>query len=252
MTDQSVSSRLRTLFELALEDYEIQTKISLAKHPLAQTLENCHSVESITTVLQDQARTLGEYRGRDRIMESIRRTISFLDKHSATTALGDGIGLVRRKTLMMVFHVSDIDLQAFSPAKALHTGLGVLIAVCFSHDPTWRIRCDTRVHQAAKGVVDSYGALVDLLEAIEHFLKPLDIYTEVPPTPAMDELVVNTMMELLSTLALATKGLKQGRSSESGLADVLYNSMQRREIRTRDFWRQAYPSSPTEVRSAHP
>jgi hypothetical protein len=109
------------------------------------------------------------------------------------------------------------------------------------------------VRQVAKGAVDSYDSLVDLLEAIEHFLKPLNIYTEVPPTRGMDELVVKTMVELLSTLALATRELKQGRSSESVLTDIVYNSVQCRRIRTRDFWRrQGYPSSPTEARSAHP
>jgi len=49
-------------------------------------------------------------------------------------------------------------------------------------------------------VVDSYDALVDLLEAIGHILKRLDVYTEISPTPAMDELVVKIMAELLSTL----------------------------------------------------
>jgi len=100
---------------------------------------------------------------------------------------------------------------------------------------------------------ESYDALVNLLEASEHFLKRLDIYTELPPTPTMDELVVKIMVELLSTLALATKELKQGRSSESVLDNILYRSAQRRGIRTRDFWRQqAYRSSPTEAGSAHP
>jgi len=130
MTDQSISSRLQTLFKFALEDYEIKTKISLANHPLAQKLENCHSVKSITTLLQDQARTFSEFQGRDTIMKSIKSTVSFLDKLSATTTLGDGIGLVCQKTLMMVFYVSDIVLQVLPPAKALHTGLGVLLAVC--------------------------------------------------------------------------------------------------------------------------
>jgi hypothetical protein len=95
MTDQSASSRFQELFELALGDYEAKTKISLAKHPLAHKLENCHSIESITTLLQDQARTLGEFRGRDSIMESIRSTVSFLDRLSVVAAFGDGIGLVR-------------------------------------------------------------------------------------------------------------------------------------------------------------
>ena len=109
------------------------------------------------------------------------------------------------------------------------------------------------MHQTTKGVVDNCDALVDLLKAIENFLKRLDIYTEIPPTPVMDELVVKTMVELLSTLALATKDLKQGRSSESVLAGILYHLVQRRGIGTRDFWRRhRYRSSPTEARSAQP
>jgi len=132
MTDQSVSSRLPALFELALEDYEVKTKISLAEHSFAQKLEDCHSVESITTLLQDQARAFGEFRGRARIMESIRSTVSSLDKLSATAAFGGCTGSVRQKAPMTALHLSDIVLQAFPPAKAVHTGLGVLLAVCFS------------------------------------------------------------------------------------------------------------------------
>lgn len=78
--------------------------------------------------------------------------------------------------------------------------------------------------------VDSCGdALIDLLESIERLLKHLDISTQVPRTPAMDETVVRMMMELLSILALLTKELKQGRSSKLVHADVLHqlNAMQR-------------------------
>ena len=69
-------------------------------------------------------------------------------------------------------------------------------------------------------------ALEDLLESIEHFLKRLDIYTKVPPTPAMTEIVVKIMVELLSTLALATKQIRQGRPSESVIPDALHDLMQ--------------------------
>jgi len=117
---------------VALEDHELKTKIPLAEHPLVQELEDCHSVESTTILLQDQARAFGEFRGQDRIMKSIKSTVSFLYKLSATAALGDGIGLVRQKTLMTVFHVFDISLQPFPPAKVLYSGLGVLLAVCVS------------------------------------------------------------------------------------------------------------------------
>jgi hypothetical protein len=94
------------------------------------------------------------------------------------------------------------------------------------------------MHQAANGVMNSHDALVDLLESIGNFLKRLDIYTKVPPTPAMDEIVVKIMVELVSTLALATKALKEGRPSEFVLANVVPYSLQFREIRQKSFWRR--------------
>ena len=81
--------------------------------------------------------------------------------------------------------------------------------------------CDIQVSQAFKGVSTDFDALVDLLESIEHFLKRLDIYTKVPPTPAMTEIVVKILVELLSTLALTTKQIRQGRPSEFAFADAI-------------------------------
>jgi hypothetical protein len=84
-----------------------------------------------------------------------------------------------------------------------------------------------------KGSVDSEDALVNLFESIEHFLNRLDIYInlKIPPTVAMAEMVVNILVELLSTLALATKQLQQGRSSESGFNEVLYFLTQRNAVK---------------------
>jgi hypothetical protein len=74
--------------------------------------------------------------------------------------------------------------------------------------------------QSAKGLKTSYDTLVELFESVGHLLKPLDIYPQIPHAPAMDEMVTKIVVELLSSLALATKELKHGRSSESVLADV--------------------------------
>lgn len=51
--------------------------------------------------------------------------------------------------------------------------------------------------------------LVDLLGSIERFLQRLDIYTKIPSTPAMTEILVKIMVELLSALGLVTKQIKQ-------------------------------------------
>jgi hypothetical protein len=70
------------------------------------------------------------------------------------------------------------------------------------------------VNQAASDVSKSYDALVGLFDCIGNFLKRLRIYTEIPLTPPMTEVIVKIMVEVLSVLALAMKQIKQGRCCE--------------------------------------
>ena len=65
-----------------------------------------------------------------------------------------------------------------------------------------------------KMVTSSYDALLELFECLGNFLKRLEIYTAIPPTPIMTEIIVKIMVQLLSVLALASKQIKQGRFSE--------------------------------------
>ena len=68
--------------------------------------------------------------------------------------------------------------------------------------------------QTASDVSSSYDALVDLFECIGNFLKRLRIYTDLPLSSSMTDIIVKIMIELLSVLALATKQIKQGRFSK--------------------------------------
>ena len=68
----------------------------------------------------------------------------------------------------------------------------------------------------------SYNALLELLESIEHLLRHLDIYTQISPTPAMDDMMAKIMVEILFTLAVTAKELKQGRPSQSVLVDMFH------------------------------
>jgi hypothetical protein len=60
----------------------------------------------------------------------------------------------------------------------------------------------------------SEDALADLFERIECFFKRLESYTEVPPTNAMTDVIVKIMVEVLNIFAIATKEVKQSRTSE--------------------------------------
>ncbi len=93
---------------------------------------------------------------------------------------------------------------------AIHIGLCVLLSVCALSVSERDLR-DVQAYQAVKGVIDDYNRLVDLFESIEQFLNRLEIYTKVPHTVAMTEIIVKILVELLSILALTTKQIKQGR-----------------------------------------
>ena len=57
--------------------------------------------------------------------------------------------------------------------------------------------------------------LIGIFVRLEGFFKRLELYTEVRPTAAMTDVIVKIIIEVLSILAIATKQIKQGRSSES-------------------------------------
>ena len=53
-----------------------------------------------------------------------------------------------------------------------------------------------------------------MFERIELFFRRLEIYTELPPTTQMMNIIVQMMVEILSILGIATKEINQGRISK--------------------------------------
>jgi hypothetical protein len=53
-----------------------------------------------------------------------------------------------------------------------------------------------------------------MFERTEMFLRRLEIYTEVPSTMEMMDIIVQIMAEVLSILGIMTKEIKQGRMSK--------------------------------------
>ncbi|KAH9956101.1 hypothetical protein BC827DRAFT_1271175 [Russula dissimulans] len=82
--------------------------------------------------------------------------------------------------------------SAFPPAMAVFAGIAILLSV------------------SDKG----YDSLVDLFESFQSSLRRLDIYTKIPSTIAITEVIVKILAELLSTICLAIQQAKQGRLSK--------------------------------------
>ena len=102
MSHQSESDRLRGLFDAALQHYEKTTKMILARHPLAEQLQNCHTIESTTKFLHDKVREFGDFRGSDKIMASIKNIVSILFMLSVNATSDGARDLVRPDHLMGV------------------------------------------------------------------------------------------------------------------------------------------------------
>ena len=102
--------------------------------------------------------------------------------------------------------------QAFSPAKAIFAGVGVLLSVGI-------LRCTfvqaiVTPSQAAMDVRASKDTLIDIFDRMESFFQRLEIYTRVSPPPEMIDIIVRIMVEVISILGMATKEMNQGRMSK--------------------------------------
>ena len=75
---------------------------------------------------------------------------------------------------------------------------------------------DTNIYgfQAAKDLRASHETLLNIFGRIEMFFRRLETYTELPLTTEMTDVIIEIMAEVLSVLGIATKEIKQGRTSE--------------------------------------
>ncbi|KAH9995318.1 hypothetical protein BJV77DRAFT_240304 [Russula vinacea] len=168
MNQPSIS--FQDLFNAALLDYETQTGEKLMGHQLANELETCKSVESIHAILKKQVQISRKFRRDDgKIMKLLKPSVDVLYE-LCSTVLGAGIGLT------------------FPPAIPIFAAIAILLAA---------------VKDSA-----SFDALIDLFASFESFLSRLRIYTKVPSTPALTDVLVKIIVELLYMLALATKQVK--------------------------------------------
>ena len=96
------SSSFQLLFNVALQDYTNRTGLKLLDHPFAKQLEKRGSVDSIYSLLQELVHGFRGFREDGKITKPLKCAVQVLHGLSTSTALGEGIGLVRR-TYPVVF-----------------------------------------------------------------------------------------------------------------------------------------------------
>jgi hypothetical protein len=206
------SSNFQLIINNALDTYRKRTKNDLLTHPLAARLQACDTPDAILIILREQIHGLDQSQsGAERWSKWLDPTVNVLFTFSAT--IGAGVGLVCLRTLLSEICVLIFIWQIFSPASVIFTGVGVLLSVRVPPSISAPI-VPTYVSQAAKEVRASQSTVLDIFERIEMFFRRLEVYTEVEPTPEMIDMMVQITVEVLSTLGIATKEIKQGRTSE--------------------------------------
>lgn len=213
-TSTVTSSSFEAVFNVALDQYTKQTGEDLHNHPLASKIDSCDSPDSILDIFQEQAQTFDEFRKGDiKLFKWLRPVVKVLHDLSNNRALSDSASHVSPATLCYINSHHFLFPRCFRPQRQSSLVSGSFYPCVFHYPRSTSCYVRNSHHQTAKNASASYDALVDIFECVESFIRRLSIYTEIPPTPAMTEIVVKTMVELVSVLALATKQINQGRLS---------------------------------------
>jgi hypothetical protein len=211
------SSPKGTNFQLiinnALDKYKKRTKNDLLAHPLAAQLQSCDSPAAILAILHQQVQGSDQSRSSDEQWSRwLDPTINVL--YALSSTLGTGVGLVCLRVELVW------DLHAYTYLAGIFASdRDIFRDRCppFSAYPSYRLRVghfNAYTHQAAKDARASQDILIDIVERVEMFIRRLEIYIEVRPTPEMMDTIIQIMVEVLSILGIATKEINQGRISK--------------------------------------
>ena len=132
-TAAASSHNFQLIFNNALKAYERRTNNDLLAHPLrvAAQLQACNSPSAVLIMLRQRAQELNRSRTSDeRLTKWLDPTVNVL--YAFSGALGEGVGLVGFMTCDRVRFTRSFYSQAFSPAKVIFAGVGVLLLVCIT------------------------------------------------------------------------------------------------------------------------
>ena len=107
--------------------------------------------------------------------------------------------------------------------------------------------------QAAQDVRAGQDALFEVLERIEAFFERLEIYTKAAFNQEMVDIITKIMVEVLNVLGIATKEIRQGRTSKLLLYECFaVDKMILRKISEEADRKDRYRGCAEEARQADP
>jgi len=123
-------STFQSIFDAASKEYEKKTGQDLRTHTLAAKFDHCNSPDAVLDIFRKQADALDQAGKSDQgLIKWLSPAVHLL--HMFSAAIAEGVGLVSLTEYLLclsVFHKT-FELQVFSPAKLIFTGIDVLLRV---------------------------------------------------------------------------------------------------------------------------
>ena len=82
------------LFEAALEDYKQQTGLPLAEHSLAERLQDCDTVDTVTATLCEHAQFFKNFQEKDKVLKPLKKVLTILDRLPSAANFALAVDLV--------------------------------------------------------------------------------------------------------------------------------------------------------------
>ena len=127
------TKRFPQIFEAALEEYLKKTENNIKTDPLFAKFQYCKSSDAVIKVFEEQVLAFEEYRKGDwkvQFMRRLKPIAEILCRLATKDDVKEGIVSVRLTRYNYSLRKFIIPLQIFPPAKAIFTGIGLLLEVC--------------------------------------------------------------------------------------------------------------------------
>ena len=199
-----------------MNKYKERAGTNLIADELSSKLKNCNTAESVIEILQDQAQGFRNHSGDGgKMMSRFKQVINVLFKLSTSPILVELVGIIVCWSFSLHVYATTLWCSLSRLQKQFSRQSGSSLPYVSSPQFTHNSIHDICEPQAIRDVNGSYDALGELFELFENFLRRLNIYVEikVQSAEALTEIVVKILVELLATLALATRQVKQGKWS---------------------------------------
>ena len=193
----------------AIKQYEKDIKAALPSKTA-----NANSLDDVARLVEEQQKQFAKFRKKGQVAAVVKVVLTLVESFSEVA--GESVKLV---SLGIVCRDEFVDMLTVRYIHRQRLFLQAL-ACCFrcvtfsTPSENDRLFNDVCVGQAVKGVSSNYDSIIEMFERFQEFLDRLQVHLQSTITPPLRAIIVGFLSQLLLTIGLKTKLMKEGRVRE--------------------------------------